>query len=220
MQLRVIIADDHEMVREGLEVIIGKIADVEIVGTASNGEDLLRLTRSLLPDVVLTDVKRPKMDGIQATRILKQEFPHIGVIALSSYDEERLMTDILKAGAKGYLLKNASRTELAEAIKAVYKDEPYYCRLTRAKLGQIVTRGGQLLQENKADLFTARELEVIHYVCEGLSSKQIADRLHLKTRSVERYRDSIMSKMEVNNAAGVVMYAVTHGLYKPVTEKK
>lgn len=221
MEIRIIIADDHEMVREGLEAMIKKLNEISIIGEATNGEELVELTRTLKPDVILTDIKMPKLNGLQATEQIKQEFSHIGVIALSSYDEESLIIDMLKAGARGYLLKNASKEEISEAIKTVYRDEPYYCKHIKLKISEMVARGGQLLQTKKPEeMFTERELQVIELICQGLSSKQIADQLNLKTRSVERYRDAIMDKMEVQNAAGVVMYAVTHGLCKPTTAKK
>lgn len=216
MTLRIILADDHEMVREGLVAMLKKLADIEIVAEASNGEELVRLTRQLAPDVVLTDVKMPKLDGIQATTLLKKEFPHIGVVALSSYDEESLVMDMLKAGARGYLLKNASKKELHEAIRTVYRDETYCCKHIKGKISALVARGGAL-QKSPRDLFTPRELQVIPLICQGLSSKQIADQLHLKARSIERYRDNIMHKMDVKNAAGVVSFAYKHGLCRPAT---
>lgn len=218
--IRVLIADDHELVREGLQVMLAKIEELEIVGEASSGEELVQLTRKLLPDVVLTDVKMPRMDGIEATRIIKGEFPHIGVIALSSFDEENLILDMLNAGARGYLLKTAGKKEITEAVKAAYKDEPYYCNHTNLKLAHLIARGGHFKDKSEKKGFTNRELEVIQMICEGLSSKQIAAQLGLKTRSVERYRDIIMEKMEVGNSAAVVMYAVTHGLCKTSIEKK
>jgi DNA-binding NarL/FixJ family response regulator len=214
-RIRVLICDDHEMVREGLQVILKKIPELEVVGEASGGQTLLTATRRLLPDVILTDVRMPDMSGVEATRLIKQQWPHIGIIALSSFDEESLILDMLNAGAKGYLLKNASKQELTEAVQAAYRDEPYYCRHTNQKLSSLLVRGH--LQEGRShirNLFTERERQVIELICEGLSSKEIAARLELKTRTVERYRDAIMSKMEVRNAAAVVRFAVENGLYQ------
>lgn len=215
-RLRVIIADDHEMVRDGLELMISKIVELELVGDASNGEQLVTKTDKLKPDVILTDVKMPVMSGIEATKKIKQKFPHIGIIALSSFDEESLIMDMLNAGASGYLLKNASKKEIREAVQMVYKGESYYCKETNRRLAEIVAKGGlqnrQTIQEER---FTERELEVIRMICEGLSSKAIASILGLKTRTVERYRDSIMDKMDVKNSPAVVIYAVKHGLYNP-----
>jgi DNA-binding NarL/FixJ family response regulator len=215
VKIRVLIADDHEMVREGLQVIATKIPEFEIVAEAVDGEQLVQLCKAYVPDVVLTDVKMPKMNGIEATRAIKKEFPQIGVIALSSFDEESLIMDMLQAGAKGYLLKNASKQDLTEAVKAAYRDETYYCRQTNVKLSEMIARGGFSSQANAAEkLFTARELQVIEMICKQMPSKQIAAALNLRTRTIERYRDSIMDKMNVNNVAGVVMYAMKHGLYR------
>lgn len=216
MKIKVIIADDHEMVRDGLQVMISKIDEIEVIGEASNGEELVSLTRKLLPDVILTDVKMPKCNGIDATKIIKNEFPHIGIVALSSFDEESLILDMVNAGANGYLLKNAGKQELTAAVKAAYKDDPYYSQDVNLKLSQMIARGGVY---SKGPSFKERELQVIELICDGLSSKQIASRLNLRTRTIERYRDNIMNKMEVNNAAAVVLYAVQHGLYPRKTEQ-
>lgn len=213
-KIRVLVVDDHEMVREGLRVILKKIPELELVGEASNGEEALRYIRQLAPDVILTDVKMPRMDGIEFTRLVKKDWSHIGVVALSSFDEESLILDMLRAGAKGYILKNASKQELKESVEAAYRDEPYYSRNINLKLANMIARGGFILKNPYEELFSEREREVIQGIYEGLSSKQIADRLGLKPRTVERYRDGIMKKMEVRNAAGVVRYAVDHDLVK------
>lgn len=213
LKIRTLIADDHEMVREGLQIMMGKMNEIEIVGEASNGEELLQRTRELLPDVILVDIKMPKLNGIEATRAIKKEFPHIGIIALSSFDEESMILEMLNAGAKGYLLKNAARQELLCAIEAAHRGEPYYCMDINLKLAQVVARGGFSRQAKTGPIFTARELQVIEGICEGLSSKQIASTLNLRTRTIERYREVIMEKMEVSNAAGVVLYAVKNGIY-------
>lgn len=214
-KIKVVIADDHEMVREGLQLMISKIDDLEVVGEAANGEQLVTIARMLQPDVVLMDVKMPIRNGVEAAKIIRKEFPQIGIVALSSFDEESMILDVLNAGAKGYLLKNASKEEITAAVKAVHKDETYYCREIHLKLANIIARGGTYLEAKRMrDQFKERELEIIQMICEGLSSKQIGERLGLKPRTIERYRDVIMEKMEVNNAAGLVMYAFKNGIYK------
>ena len=219
-RIKVLIADDHEMVRDGLQVMAKKAEEFEIIGEARNGEELVKLARKLKPDVILTDVKMPLLSGIDATRIIKAELPHIGIIALSSFDEESLVLEMLNVGAKGYLLKNAGKKELTDAVLKVYRDEPYYCQEINHKLARIITKGGNFNKEKKTDqLFTERELEVIQLMCEGCSSKQIAGKMGVKTRTVERYRDYIMEKLGANNAISVVMYAVSNGIYKPPTQK-
>jgi DNA-binding NarL/FixJ family response regulator len=220
MKIRVVIADDHEMIREGLQILLKKISKLEVIGEASNGEELVALTRTLKPDVLLIDVKMPKCNGIEATKIIKSEFPHIGIVALSSFDEEHLIMDMLNAGAKGYLLKNAGASEILAAVMAVYKDETYYSKEINLKLAQIVSRSDMFGNgKKKKQVYNERELEIIGMICEGFSSKQIADVLHLQSRTIERYRDSIMEKMQVKNAAALVMFAIKNGLYKGGGEK-
>lgn len=214
LPIRILIADDHEMVREGLQIIMAKVKEVEVIGEAANGEEVVLKTRQLQPDVVLMDAKMPKCTGVEATKIIKTEFPHIGVIALSSYDEESLVMDMLNAGARGYLLKNASKEEITEAIKTVYRDEPYYCKDVNLKLAEIVSRGGYSSRQRLENLFTETERKIIQLICEEYSSKQIASVLNLKTRTIERYREDIMEKMGVMNVAGLVRFAIKKGLYE------
>jgi Response regulator containing a CheY-like receiver domain and an HTH DNA-binding domain len=216
--IRIIIADDHEMVRDGLRVMIGKIRELEIIGEALNGEQLVQLTRRLAPDVILTDVRMPGMSGLEAAKIIKKEFPHIGIVALSSYDEEDLIMDMMNAGAKGYLLKNASNRELTEAVKAVYRDDFYYC--SQAKIKMAAGKAHLLNKNREENKFTDRELQVIRMICEEKTSKEIGSTLGLQSRTIERYRDAIMEKMEVKNLAGVVMYAIKNNLYDVSAEKK
>lgn len=216
IRIKVVIADDHEMVREGLQLMISKIDELEVVGEAMNGEHLIAITRTLKPDVIIMDVKMPKCNGVEAAKIIKKEFPQIGIVALSSFDEESLILDMLNAGAKAYLMKNAGKEEITAAVKAAYKDETYYCKDVHIKLANIIARGGTYLEAKRVrDQFKERELEIIQMICDGFSSKQIGQRLGLKPRTIERYRDTIMEKMEVNNAAGLVMYAFKHGIYQP-----
>src|SRR5690348_4606233 len=125
--IRIILADDHEIFRDGFKAMIRKQPSVDLIGEASNGEELVEITRRLKPDVVVTDIKMPRMDGLQATKILCAEFPQMGIVALSMIDEENLIIDMMEAGAKGYLLKNAHKDEIIEAIKAVHNDQIYYC---------------------------------------------------------------------------------------------
>jgi DNA-binding NarL/FixJ family response regulator len=218
-RIRLLVADDHELDRQGLYAMISELPELEWVGHAVNGKDLVALTDKYLPDVILTDVKMPELSGIEATAIIKQKHPHIGILALSSFDEENLIMDMLNAGANGYLLKNAGKKEIADAVKAAFKGETYYCKEANEKLTRVIT-GHYFKKKNETESFSERELQVIALICEGMPSKVIAARLGLKTRTVERYRDTIMHKMEVNNSAGMVLYAVTHGLYSQPIDKK
>ena len=138
--IKIVLADDHEIFRDGFKVMIKKQPSVQLLGEASNGEELLTLSRALRPDVVVTDIRMPGIDGIAATKQLIREFPSIGIIALSMFDEEQLIVEMLEAGAKGYLLKNAHKDEILEAIRTVYNDQTYYCDSTSAKLAQMIAR--------------------------------------------------------------------------------
>ena len=220
VNIRIAIADDHELLRQGIQQLITSIEGFEIVGDASNGEELVRLVQQSLPDVVLMDVKMPKLNGLDATKIINAEYPHIGIIGLSSFDEDDLIMEMIRAGARGYLLKNTTRKELSEAVLAVYRGETYYCHDINRKLAQIVARGGAPQASTRGPLFTTRELQVIKLICEEYSSKQIAAELELKTRTVERYRDGIMEKMGFRNSAGLVKYALQFGLYKTTSGTK
>jgi DNA-binding NarL/FixJ family response regulator len=220
-RIKVLIADDHEMVRDGLMVMSRKIEEFEIIGEATNGEELVQLTHKLNPDVILTDVKMPSMSGPEAVRIIKAAFPQIGILALSSYDEQSLILDMLNAGAQGYLLKNTGKKELTEAILAAHKGQPYYSKEIKDRLADLIAAGGRKNKGSRVqEQFSDREREVIRWICEGLPSKQIADKMNIRPRTVERYRDNIMDKMGVKNVASVVMFAVQHQLVQPSIERK
>lgn len=214
--IRVMIADDHELVREGFDVMIGKFKDIKLVGQASNGKELLELIPLLKPDVVFVDVKMPILDGVQTARKISENYPHVGIIALTMYDSENLITDMVESGAKSYLIKNASKNEVYEAIQAVYKGENYYCKQTHEKLTHIILKNKpNPFRKNKTVSFTPREKEIITLICQEYSSKEIASKLDISTRTVEGYRERIQEKMEVKNMAGIVVYAMRKGLFVP-----
>lgn len=213
--LRLVLADDHELFRDGFRVMLKKQPRIQLVGEAANGQELLQQVALHLPDVVITDIKMPQMDGITAARQLREDFPDIPVIAISMFDEENLIVDMLEAGAKGYLLKNASKQEIIEAIEAVVAGELYYCAHTSRKLAKLIA--GSKLQPGKKEPkpeFSEREVSIIRHVCEELSNKEIAHQLQLSVRTVEGHRERIQEKMGVRNMAGIVVYAIRHKLYE------
>jgi len=213
--IRIVLADDHEIFRDGFKAMLKKQPSVELIGEASDGEELIEITRRLKPDVVVTDIKMPKMDGLQAARILSAEFPNIGIIALSMIDEETLIIDMLEAGAKGYLLKNAHKTEIIEAIKAVNNDHVYYCDGTSARLTKMIAKSDKIPFNRKAPKpeLSQKEIDVIQLVCEEMTNKEIADRLNLSIRTIEGYRDRILEKIGARNSAGIVVYAIRNKIY-------
>lgn len=215
-KIRIIIADDHEIFRDGFKLMINKQEDIELVGEAGDGRELIELTNSLKPDVIITDIKMPRMDGIEAAKHLTHDFPDTGVIGLSMFDEEDLIVDMLEAGAKGYLLKNADKNEVLEAIRTVYQQEPYYCKHTSGKLAQMIAKSKfNPYKKAKKIEFSEREIEIIQLICQELTNKEIADKLFLSIRTVEGYRLKIQEKMNVKNSIGLVIYAIRNGFYKP-----
>jgi len=214
--IKVAIADDHEIFRDGLRAMLQKQQDILLVAEAANGKELIELVKSQEPDIVISDVKMPVMDGAAATRHLVEHYPHVGIIALTMFDEEDLIIDMLEAGARGYLLKNADKNEIIEAIKSVYQQQPYYCRHTSNKLAQMVAKSkfNPYKQKQKPE-FNEREIDIVSDICNGLTSKQIAEKIFLSVRTVEGLRLKIMEKMEVKNTAGIIIYAIKNNLYKP-----
>lgn len=213
--IKIILADDHEIFRDGFKVMIKKQPSVQLIGEASNGEELVRLTSDLLPDVVITDIKMPVMDGIEAAKQITRDFPQIGIIALSMFDEENLIVEMLEAGAKGYLLKNAHKDEIIEAIKTVDRNHTYYCNGTTAKLANMIAKSNfkPSMKVVKPE-FSERELAVIRYICQEMSNKEIASNLNLSIRTIEGYRDRILEKIGAKNAAGIVVYAIKNNIYQ------
>jgi two-component system, NarL family, response regulator NreC len=211
--IRLVIADDHEIFRDGLALMLARQEDLSLVGQAEDGKELIELAEKLQPDVVITDIRMPHLDGIQATRLLIQKYPDLKIIALSMFDEDNLIVEMLEAGAKGYLLKNADKKEILEAIETVYRDKIFYCRHTSARLASMIVKSKFDQQKKKMEIsFSDREKEIIKLICRQNTAQQIGDQLFLSKRTVEGYRVRIMEKMDVKNTAGVVIFALKNNL--------
>jgi DNA-binding NarL/FixJ family response regulator len=214
LPIRIILADDHEIFRDGFRVMLKKQTSIILEGEAANGEEMVRLAHEVNPDVIITDIKMPRLDGIMATKMLTDELPHIGVIAFSMFDEEHLIVDMLEAGAKGYLLKNAHKDEIIAAVQAVAKGQTYFCEHTSQKLTKLLASSPYNPYKKIKPQFTETELAVMRMICEELSNKEIAEALHLSVRTIEGYRDRIQDKIQSRNTAGIVVYAIKHGIYQ------
>ena len=213
--IRLLIADDHEIFRDGLALMLAKQDNIELLGEAEDGRELISLAEQLQPDVILTDIKMPRMDGIEATRLLVQKLPDVKVIALSMFDEENLIVDMLESGAKGYLLKNADKHEILEAINSVYQDKVFYCKSTSAKLASMIVRSRfNPYKKHEPIIFSDREKEIIKLICQQFTAQEIGEKLFLSKRTVEGYRIKILEKMNVKNTAGVVVFALKHNFIK------
>ncbi len=196
--------------------MLKKETEFEVVGEAANGKSLISISQQLEPDVILTDIIMPVIDGIAATKIITQNQPAVNIIALSMLEQDNLIVDMLEAGAKGYLIKNADKEEIREAIKSVYKNIPYYCRSTSHKLAGLIAKSKFTpSKKNNKPIFSEKETEIIKLICLELTNKEIGQKLFLGTRTVEGYRLKIIEKMNVKNTAGIVIYAIRNGIYSP-----
>jgi len=213
--IKVGIADDHEIFRDGLKLILTRAPSVELVFEARNGAQLIELTKKHQPDVILTDIVMPEMDGIEAVKKITESYPTIACVALSMFNEESLIVDMLEAGANGYLIKNAGKEEIIEAIHSVYNRQPYYCRASSAKLAKMISQSKYNPYLRKKIIeFSDKELTIIRLICQEKTNREIADVLYLSTRTVEGYRLKILEKMDAKSTAGIVIYAIKNGLYK------
>ncbi len=216
LPIRIVLADDHEIFRDGFRVMLKRQTSVELVGEAADGEELINLVRQVYPDVIITDIKMPNMDGVQATKLLTKEFPDIGIISLSMFDEENLIIDMLEAGAKGYLLKNAHKNEIIAAVEAVYNKQTYYCNHTSRKLTKMIAESSfnPHKRTGKSAEFSEKEINVIRFICQEMSNKEIASQLNLSVRTIEGYREKIQEKINARNTAGIVVYAIKNRIYQ------
>jgi DNA-binding NarL/FixJ family response regulator len=213
-QIRVIIADDHQYFREGFISLIQKHADnyISVVGSASDGKELIQLVNSVSADVIITDIKMPEMDGIEATKHLNKSHPNIPVLGLSSFNEDHLIFEMYEAGAKGYMLKTISVTELVRAIKAVYNGEMYFDSCTSKSIIKILSTNRYNNSVLNNCLFTEKELVYIKLLCSGLSYKEIAGKMKLSHRSIEEYHKKVKEKTCSKNNIDIALYAVKNNL--------
>lgn len=212
MSIRILIAEDHAIVREGLRSLIEKQPDMEIVSEAEDGRLAVEKVRELLPDIVIMDITMPNLNGVEATRQIINEFPQIKVIALSIHSNRRFVADMLGAGATGYVLKECLFDELVQAIKAVTAGESYLSsRITGVVVEDYVNRLSNIVESPLSSL-TGRERQVLQLIAEGKTTKQIALDLHVSTKTIEANRRQIMEKLSVHSIAELTKYAVREGL--------
>jgi DNA-binding NarL/FixJ family response regulator len=213
--INVVMADDHEIFRDGFRLTLSRAPGIHLLAEASNGRELVALVNEHQPHVVITDIKMPIMDGIEAARQISKKWPLIGIIGLSMFDEEDLIIDMLDAGAKGYLVKNADKAEVIEAIKTVYFQDTFYCKHTSNRLAQMIGKKYRPAVKKEKTEFSDRELEIILLICEECTTKEISERLFISTRTVDGHRLNLLEKMSVKNSVGIVVYAIQHGLFEP-----
>jgi DNA-binding NarL/FixJ family response regulator len=212
-KIRLGIADDHKIFRNGLKATLEDNPDFDLIVEASNGKQLIAQLATNVPDVILMDIKMPEMDGIQTTAEVKQRYPGVKVLALSMFNEDKYIVDMMKAGASGYLLKNAEPEEIIEAISTVYHKDYYFNEHLSVTL--IKQLAGNSPAGNAAMSladFNEREIEVLRLVCQECSNQEIADKIFLSVRTVEGYRARLFEKTRSKNLVGLVIFAVKTGI--------
>ncbi len=211
-KIKILIADDHAVVREGTRQILQQEPDLEVVADASDGEEAVRLTASTRPDVAIIDVAMPKLDGIAATRQIKSLYPDTAVLVLTAYDDDQFVFSLLEAGAAGYLLKSVRGRELVDAVRAVYAGESVlHPAVARKVLNRFVPATGGGARSRPADVLSERELEVLRLASRGLSNQEIADKLSLSLRTVQAHFSHIFNKIQVGSRTEAVVRALKEG---------
>lgn len=211
-KIRVLIADDHAFVREGTRRILEQEPDIEVVAEAGDGEEAARLACELKPDVAIVDIAMPQLDGIEATRRIKNSCPEVAVLVLTAYDDDQFVFSLLEAGAAGYLLKNVRGSEIVNAVRAVYSgDSVLHPSVTKKVLKRLVGLLGTRWKQKPAEPLTEREMEVLGLVAKGLSNKEIAEELCLSIRTVQGHLANIFNKLHVNTRTEAAVYALREG---------
>jgi two-component system nitrate/nitrite response regulator NarL len=210
-KIRLLLVDDHPIVLDGIKSHLCAQPEFEIVGEAANGLDALQKSRTLLPDVVVMDITMPQMNGLEATVMLRKQAPLAKILILTMHNSKEYIAQMIRAGARGYLLKDGSPAELVRAIKAVNAGEVFFApSVSRVIVDQLVEGGGRVAEPVQS--LTDREREVLSLIAEGLLNKQIADKLGIGVRTIETHRERIMRKLDIHTVAGLTKYAIAQGM--------
>jgi DNA-binding NarL/FixJ family response regulator len=212
MSIKVLLADDHRIMREALRSLIEKESDMKVVGEAADGRIAVRLSREVSPDVVIMDITMPELNGVEATNQILSEAPNVKILGLSMHSDEHFVAGMLKAGGSGYLLKDCAAEELVQAIRSVIAGEQYLSPKIAGIVIESYRRTVSKDQLSKAPELTAREREVLQLVAEGETSKRIAGQLYVSAKTVDSHRQKIMGKLDINTVAGLTKYAIQKGI--------
>lgn len=208
MSARLIICDDHQLVIDGLSSLIDGVDGLSVASTANNGKEAIEQVSILKVDLILMDIDMPEMDGIEATKMLKKDHPDVKVLILTMHDEKSIIQMLMDIGADGYILKNASQQELLAGIQTVLNGKHHFSpEVTMALLREEPEAGAEL-----RSLLTEREIEILKLIAEGLSNKEIGEKLFISHRTVDTHRTNLMRKLEVSNIAGLIRFAIKHSL--------
>jgi two-component system response regulator NreC len=220
-KIRILLADDHPLIRSGISTLLQSYKDFEIVGEAQDGEEAVEKTKVLKPDVLIIDLSMPKLSGIEATGIITKKHPDVKVLVLTMHENEEYVYQILKSGAGGYVLKSAGKEELSAAIRAVAKGEKFFSPRVSEIMAQSYVRrkeGGETSSKGEMIPLTRREKEILRLVVKGFTNQQIADQLCISPRTVDTHRTNLMQKLNIHDVANLVRYAIEHGMTSLGTE--
>jgi len=212
VSIRIIIADDHQIVRQGLRVLLEKEPDMQVVGEAEDGPSTVRMAKELAPHVILMDIKMPVLNGVEASRQILTDSPDVKIIALSMYPDQRFVTNMLRSGARGYVLKDCAFEELIQAIRMVVANKTYLCPSVTEVVVKDYVNLNPSPNQNSFAVLTAREREVLRLLTEGRRTSQIAQLLEISVKTVDTHRQQIIHKLGIRSLAELTKYAIREGL--------
>jgi len=215
-RIRLLLVDDHEVVRRGLRMLLENEVDLNIVGEASTGEEAMKMVETLKPDVVIMDITLPDISGIDATRRIKNAYPGVAVVALTIHEDQQYFFEMLQVGASGYVPKRAAPDDLITAIRATHRGEMYiYPSLAKLLVGDFLARSGEEGTKEAMNGLTPREGEVLSLLADGKTNDEIANLLSISVHTVARHRENLMGKLGLHSRSELVKYAIRKGLIKP-----
>jgi len=213
-KIKIILTDDHQLFRDGIKSLLQTTQHIEIVGEASKGKKLLELLKQSTPDILILDITLPDISGIEITRQVSHDYPHLKVLILSMHNEDEFVINALKAGAKGYLPKDISKHELLEAIKTIYEGKEYFSKTISETFFKKFVQRTRIGLQGENPILTPRETEVVKLVAEGLKNQQIADKLFISVRTVDAHKNNIMKKLNLKSNIDIVKFAIKYELIK------
>lgn len=214
-KIRVLLAEDHTIVRQGIAALLGAESDMEVVGEASNGLEAITLAKKLNPDVIIMDIGMRQLNGLEATREIKKLFPSMKILVLTMYDNEEWIFQILKAGATGYLIKDSAMTDLTSALRAVYQGDSYLSpSISKMVIEEYIRKAESGEKKGVENLLSGREREILQLIAEGNSIPQISNLLCISKKTVEAHKTHIMEKLNIRDKVGLIKYAIRSGLTK------
>ena len=212
-RIRVVLADDHRMIRDGIRALLERHDDISVVGEAENGREAVRLAARLSPDVVVMDVSMPLLNGIEATRHIRRDHPGVSVLILTVHESEDYVAQLLAAGASGYIVKRAAGEELVSAIRTVHRGEAFlHSSITRIVIDEYVRRLQDVDGKSAREVLSDREREVLQLIAEGYTNREMADLLHISIKTVQNHRSKLMRKLDLHDRGELIKYAIREGI--------